>query len=331
MTLQEGGAPVNLTDVLRGGVVESRHYGSIAITGADGSLRMWAGEPGRRCFLRSSSKPIQAVPLVESGAADAFGLTEVELAVACGSHSGEDVHADAVRSMLGKAGLDPAQLRNGPPDSPIDDRLRQNCSGNHAGVMVTARHLGLDVESYVDLAHPVEQRIREVHAHLAGIDVDAVEVGVDGCSIVCFALSLVEMSRAFANFCDPAYAAAQEPRLGEALSRLSQAMMNQPLMVAGTNGHDTDLMEAAPGLVCCKGGAESVWCFGFPSAGGAAFKVEDGSFRPKSVIAVDMLRQAGLLPPDAIDRFAAKHLEPIFDARGNAVGEMRPAFTLVGA
>lgn len=326
------GAPLNgpvlLAEVLRARVVESRHYGSVVVTGEAGDLRWVAGEAERRCFLRSSSKPIQAIPLVESGAADAYGLSDTELAVACGSHSGEPVHVEAVRSLLDKAGLQSRQLRNGLPGSAIDERLAQNCSGNHAGIMVTARHLGLDVDSYTETAHPVQVRIRELHALLAGTDVSDVEVGVDGCSVPCFGLSLLQMSRAFANFCDPAFADRCEPPLGDALRRLSNAMMTQPLMVAGTDGWDTDVMAAAPGLVCCKGGAESVWCFGFPGRGGAAFKVEDGSFRPKSVVAVEMFRQAELLPPEAIERYAAKYLAPILDARDQPVGEMRPIFEL---
>ena len=309
--------------------MESRHYGSVVVTGPAGELLLSVGDPDRRCFLRSSSKPIQAVPMVESGAAAAFELTDMELAVACGSHSGEPVHREAVRSMLAKAGLTPEQLRNGLPGSAIEERLAQNCSGNHAGIMVTARHLGLDVDSYTDPGHPVQKRIREVHAMLAGIAVEEVELGIDGCSVPCFALSLLEMSRAFARFCDPDFAESCEPPTGDALRRLAHAMMTQPLMVSGTNGGDTDMMAAAPGQVCCKGGAESVWCFGFPGQGGAAQKVEDGSFRPSSVIAVEMLRQAGLLPGEAIDQYAAKHLGPILNVRDEPVGEMLPIFKLV--
>ncbi|MFN2464172.1 MAG: asparaginase, partial [Candidatus Dormibacteria bacterium] len=272
--------------------------------------------------------PIQAIPLVESGAADAFGLTPQEIAVACGSHSGEQVHVDAVREMLGRAGLRPEDLRNGPPESPGEERLRQNCSGNHAGLMIAARHLGLDVPSYVKSDHPLQVTIRGLHAQLAGIDVNEVTVGIDGCSVPAFALSLEEMARAYGRFADPAYAESSGGARGEAIARLSGVMMAQPLMVAGTNSEDTDLMGAAPGQVCCKVGAESVWCFGFPGRGGAAIKVEDGAARPRSVIAVEMLRQAELLPAPAVDAYAARHVTPTVDARGQVTGQMRPAFRL---
>jgi L-asparaginase II len=325
-----------LADYNRGGVSESRHFGHVAVTDIEGRLLWSAGDmDGPPAFFRSSSKPLQAIPLVESGAADAFGLAEEELAVACGSHSGEPRHVDAVNSMLLKGGLNVDDLLCAPAASPPTEESRRlalthNCSGKHAGMLLTCRHREWRIEKYTEASHPLQQWIHQIHAEFCGLSIEDIATGVDGCSVVCFATTIPRMATAFARFAEPSYwEDAALPARATSVQRLRDAMMKHPFMVSGTDGDDTDLMQAAPGRVCCKGGAEGVWCFGFPGQGlGLAFKVEDGSFRPKAAVVVEALRQTGLLSAGEINAYAAHHMEPIYNVRGESVGEILPAFTL---
>jgi L-asparaginase II len=289
---------------------------------------------GPPAFFRSSSKPLQAIPLVESGAADAFDLAEEELALACGSHSGEPRHVEAVTRMLRRGGLRVDDLRCTPSSPPTEgsrkEALAHNCSGKHAGMLLTCRHRGWPIENYTEAGHPLQHWIHQVHAEFCATSTEEIATGVDGCGVVCFATTIPRMATAFARLAEPEYwETVAMPARATAVRRLRDAMMRHPFMVAGTKGHDTDMMEAAPGHVCCKGGAECVWGLGFPGQNrGLAFKVEDGSFRPKAAIVVEALRQTGLLTAAEIDAYAAKQFEPIYNVRGETVGEILPVFTL---
>jgi L-asparaginase II len=334
-----------LVNVTRGNVSESRHYGFLAVADSEGQAVFSSGplENDAISFLRSSAKPLQALPLVESGAADRFGLTEAEIALACASHSGEDAHVAGVLSMLKKGGLSTEQLACGahaPYHTPTAERILQqhqpytvlhsNCSGKHTGMLLTCLHLGFPIEGYYESSHPLQQLLLHTVAEVATIPLEEVATGVDGCSVVCFGMTTLQMATTFARLAKPAWFERHgQPARAEAVRRITQAMMSNPFLVSGTGRHDLTLMEAAPGRVVSKIGAEAVWCMGFPEQGlGLAIKVEDGANRAHAAILVQALRQTGLLSQAEIDKFATQQVHPLHNVRGLVVGEYQPAFQL---
>ncbi|HEX8597898.1 MAG TPA: asparaginase [Chloroflexia bacterium] len=335
-----------LVEVTRGPIVESVHHGVISVADAEGSLLAWLGNPGVVSYYRSSSKPIQAVPVVESGAADHFGLTEQEIAICCGSHGGEDIHAEAVLSILAKIGLGPDALACGvhaPYDKAaaraLEDRreaptaLHNNCSGKHAGMLALARFHGWPISGYENGPHPVQQAMHKVVAEFAGLDPQEVHVGVDGCGVLTFGMSVHAMSVSFARLAQADYW--PEPRRS-AVRRITEAMLAYPEYVAARQQRfDTDLMRAAGGTLISKVGAEGVFCAATVSTGdnpaiGFALKVLDGdnSLRARNPSVTEGLRQTGMLTEDALNKLEMYWVEEIRNRPGDVVGMVRPAFTL---
>src|SRR5690348_11907643 len=245
-----------LAHVVRGGLSESRHYGSIAITNAAGDLLYSTGPvDSPPTFLRSSAKPFQAIPLIESGAADRFNLTPKEVALACASHNGEDEHVQTVAGMQARAGLTPDELlcgahfpyyepasialtRAGRPPS----TLHSNCSGKHTGMLLVCKQMGWPTENYHAPEHPLQQWILEVVAEFCDIPASQIATGVDGCSVVCFGVPVHKMAIGFARFADPSYwEKVGKPEHAKAAKRITEAMMAHPFMVGGTGRGDTDL------------------------------------------------------------------------------------------
>ena len=338
--------PAVLVEVTRGPIVESVHHGVIAVSDADGNLLAWAGNPGVVSYYRSSSKPVQTVPLVESGAADHFGLTEQEIAICCGSHGGEDIHVEAVLSILDKIGLGTDALACG-VHGPYDKKaalalaesgeapnvLHNNCSGKHAGMLALALYHGWPTQGYEKAEHPVQKAMREVVAQFAGLDTEEVVEGVDGCSVLTFGISIHAMAMSFARLAQPDYW--PEPRRS-AVRRIIQAMVNYPEYVAARQQRfDTDLIRAADGTLISKVGAEGVFCAsllageGRPALG-FALKVLDGdnSLRARNPSVTEGLRQAGMLTEDALNKLEMYWVEEIRNRPGDIVGLVRPAFTL---
>ncbi|MEX0787546.1 MAG: asparaginase, partial [Anaerolineales bacterium] len=285
---------VPFLEVLRGGRVESIHYGALAIADARGQLVAWAGDPHVDPFTRSSAKPFQALPLIESGAADAFGLTDRQLAVICGSHTGTPEHLEVVESIQRAAGIAEADLQCGvhPPfDGAEALRLRSagepprvnhnNCSGKHSGMLALAIHLGAPRSSYVEREHPVQKKILAALSRLSGVPGESIGLGVDGCSAPNFALPLQAAATAFARLADPAGLPAAA---GDPCRRVFQAMAGDPRMVSGPGAFDTRLIELGAGRWIAKGGAEGYYGMalqpravrpGSPALG-VALKIADG-------------------------------------------------------
>jgi len=340
--------PAILVEVTRGPIVESVHYGVIAVSDVEGNLLAWEGNPGTVTYYRSSSKPIQAVAVVESGAADHFGVTEREIAVICGSHGGEDIHVDTVRSILHKIDCNEDALACG-AQVPLDHEaaralmereeaptaIHNNCSGKHAGMLALARFNGWPIGGYENPRHPVQQIMHETVAEFAGLPPDQVPVGVDGCGVCTFGLSVHRMALSFARLGQPEYW--PEPRRS-AVRRIIKAMITYPEMVAARQGRiDTDLMRAAGGSLICKAGAESLFCVASlgsdrEASRGFALKILDGdvSGRARNPAIVEGLRQAGFLDEPALNMLEKYWMEEIRNRPGDVVGLVRPAFTLIG-
>ena len=338
--------PAVLVEVTRGPIVESTHFGVIAVADAGGNLLAWAGNPGMVTYYRSSSKPIQALPLIESGAADRFGLTDAEIALACGSHGGEDIHIEATLSILEKIGLGPDALACGvhiPYDraaaralverGEAPNVLHNNCSGKHAGMLALAQHHGWPTSGYQQEDHPVQVAMRQVVADFAGLQADEIVIGVDGCGVCTFGISVHAMATSFARLAQPDFW--PEPR-GSAVARAVGAMLAHPEMVAARQERlDTDLMRAAGSALIAKAGAEGVYCAarlpsGDRGALGFALKLLDGDFiiRARNPAVVEALRQAEFLTEDALEKLEPYWMEEVRNRPGDVVGMVRPAFTL---
>lgn len=304
-----------LVEATRGGIVESFHRGAVAIVDADGAVHTALGDIDRPIFPRSAVKVLQALPLVASGAADALGLTDEELALACASHGGEPQHADAAASMLAKAGLDVGSLECG-AHWPYHDgalkalaaqggqpsALHNNCSGKHAGFVCLGCHLararGMGdsagfLRGYVEPDHPVMQEVGAALQSATGWDLGATARGTDGCSIPTYAIPLRHLARAFARVATGVGLTAGH---AQAARRLRQAVARAPHMVAGTGRFDSRVMQRLGERVFCKVGAEGVYCAALPELGlGVALKMDDGNTARACEVAMAAVL-AALLP-----------------------------------
>ncbi len=341
---QSASAP--LVEVRRGSITESRHRGHVAFVDGNGKLVAHLGTPDSVTYLRSSAKPFQALPLVASGAADRFGFSEEEIALACASHSGEPIHTRVVASMLRKLGLETEALKCGihEPFSAVETRrlrelgespnvLQNNCSGKHAGMLALALHLGAPIETYFEPDHPVQIAIRETIVRLSGCSERDLAVGVDGCGVPVFGMPIRTMALMYARLVSPVDFDEATRRVCE---RITTAMLNHPELIGGTTDRlDTEMMKAAAGRLISKVGAEGVYtvgvlpCAAWPDGLGLALKIEDGDdFRARPTVVIQALSQLGVLSGDALAAVARFACFPVTNRRGDVVGEVRPAFTL---
>ncbi len=328
-----------LVEVLRGTLVESRHRGAAVVVDHAGAVVLAWGDIERPIYTRSAVKPLQALPLVESGAADALALTPRELALACSSHHGEEPHVTAIAAWLARAGLGVADLACGahPPLDPAAARalvrsgeapspLHNNCSGKHTGFLTTARHRGKSVAGYIDAEHPVQRRVTAVLAAMTGLDLEHAPRGIDGCGIPVIALPLTGLARAMARMGDPH---GLPPARAAAARRLLDAMAAEPLMVSGSTGFATALLRAAGDRVRAKPGAEGVYAAALPQLGfGLALKIEDGAARAAEVALTTVLQRLGVLDEAALAALAGRARPVLNNVAGTPVGEIRPATSL---
>ena len=320
----------DMVELWRGGLLESTHRGHAVICDAAGQVVQAWGDPDRVIFPRSSSKMLQALPLIESGAADAHGLTPAHLALACASHEGAALHVGLAGRWLADLGLDDRDLRCGAHD-PYDRternrliladerpcQLHNNCSGKHSGFLTVTRHLKAGPE-YTEIDHPLQKAIR------AAIEETGEETvagwGIDGCSAPNFATSVGSVARAMSRY---AVASDTGNARQRAMHRLTRAMAAHPDLVAGEGRACTELMRAMGGRVALKGGAEAVYVAILPDQKlGIALKIEDGNERASQAALVSLLTRVGAL--DAAHPFAQKRLPaPQKNVRGLTTGELR--------
>ena len=327
-----------LVEVLRGGLVESRHCGAVAVVDADGRRALALGDIERPIYPRSAIKALQALALVESGAADRYGLGPPELALACASHSGESGHVTTATRMLALAGLDPTALKCGahwPIHQPSAQALAReggtatalhnNCSGKHAGFLCTACALEANRARYVEPAHPVQRLVKATLEGLGATPIGEDVCAVDGCSAPTWALPLDALARAFARF---GTGVGLAPERAKAATRLRAACAAHPWHVAGTGRFCTGIMQRFGARVFVKTGAEGVYCGALPEQGlGIAVKCDDGASRAAEVMMAATL--ARLMHSDA-DRAALEaYVRPALrNWNGIAVGALRPTDAL---
>jgi L-asparaginase II len=322
---------VPMAEIRRGGILESQHHGVAVVADADGRILQSWGDPSFVTFPRSSLKPFQAIPLVESGAADAAGLTEEHLALACASHSAEDFQVALVRGWLERLGLTESALVCGPdlPRSQADqisviraggDRSRvfHNCSGKHCGFLTLTKHIGAPL-GYADPAHPAQRLYLEAFSELLGEDAARLPRGVDGCGLPALALPMAAMARGAARW-SAARVATDARRI--AIRRLQSAIRAYPDHLSGRGSSTGKIVRASQGRVLLKGGAEG-YVVGFvPEEGlGIAVKLADGTARAKMGVFAALLGRLGLV--DAADALAQDVEGIINDSNGQPVGEVR--------
>jgi L-asparaginase II len=322
-----------LVEVTRGARVESFHIGAAVALDASGKVAFKTGDIDRPIYPRSAVKALQQLPLLETGAADRLGLTDDEIALACSSHSGQEVHVAAALSMLRKAGRDESALECGVhwPNDQASARqliaagaspspLHNNCSGKHSGFICLACDRGDDPAGYVKPEHPTMREITAALAAMTGTKLDDSNRAIDGCSIPTFAIPLRALALAFARF---GTAHGLSPKRAKATRRIREAVAKNPLLVAGAGRFDTRMMTALGARVFTKGGAEGVHCAAIPELGlGIAVKCDDGAGRAADVVTAAV-----------IDRFLRPNNEEVFSLvrpvlknwNGIEVGEMRPA------
>jgi L-asparaginase II len=282
-------------EVTRGAVVEARHRVHAAVVDGD-ALVLQAGDPERLTYLRSSAKPLQALPLVRARP----DLDDALIAIACASHLARPEQLDAVRRLLAAAPAGEEELECGHDPTPLE----HNCSGKHAGFLALCRARGWDSRGYRLPEHPCQQAMLAEVAAAAGVDTGEMPTATDGCGVVTFALTLRRAAAAFGRL----------PSL-EAGPRVVAAIRRHPDLLRGPIGADTRAIRALDGWAA-KGGAEGLFCACSPDGLGVALKVEDGAFRAVVPALAEVLRRLGL-DGDAMGR------SPVVSSRGDVVGEMR--------
>ncbi len=340
---------VPILELTRGDTIESVQFGALTVVDPQGRLIASHGDPNAITFLRSSAKPFQALPFIIAGGHRHYHLTRQEIALMCASHSGTDAHVAVAVHIQDKAGISEGNLMCGVHpayDKATADAMllrgeqptanRHNCSGKHTGMLAFAKMNGEPLDSYLELYHPVQQRILHAMAEMGGLPVEDIHLGVDGCSAPNFALPLYNAAWAWARLADPS---SLSPQTAAACQVITDAMTAHPEMVGGPERFDTELMKLGGGRVVVKGGAEGFQNIGIlpgalgPGSGGLgiAIKISDGdlSGRARGAVALEVLRQLGLFTDTELEPLSTfGPSKPIQNWRKLTVGELRPAFHL---
>ncbi|MEM7287925.1 MAG: asparaginase [Actinomycetota bacterium] len=311
-----------VAEARRGPGAESLHRGAWVLVDTDGRVLDSAGDPDQSVFARSSTKSIQAIPLITTGAADAFDVTDREIALAISSHNGEPVHAEVAAGLLARIGLDPDALRCGPQAPAGSARgtegrsITHNCSGKHAGFLATAIHLGDDPRRYLEPESAVQREVRATMSALTGADQSIVDTAIDGCSAPTWILPLRSLATGLARVANPGDL---PDDVAAAARRITAAAAAHPELVGGTSTRrfDTHALRASGGRLFAKGGAEAVQTVGVIDAGvGFAAKIDDGSTRALHALTLSVLDRHGLLADHEREALAS-WADPV---RRNAAG-----------
>ncbi|MZQ81693.1 asparaginase [Paenibacillus sp. 5J-6] len=325
--------------VYRGNITESIHRVHLAVVNTKGSLLHSAGDPQLLTFARSTAKLIQALPVIESGAAEHFGLGDAEIALCCASHNGEAEHVNAAQGILGKLGFHHEHLQCGahePYHAPTAQAMRErgeapttlhnNCSGKHSGMLALCAHLGASPDTYMSLQHPVQQLMLDAVCAMSDIPKSQMELGVDGCGVPVFGMPINHLALAFARLGSPE--ALPELR-ANACQRIVAAVRKYPQYLAGSDRFDTQLIEVTQGRIIGKMGAEGIFALTVPDKGlGLVLKIEDGNQRALYPAVIEALKQLDLLSAAEVSQLAAFHTPTVHNWQGTEVGIIRPDFQL---
>ncbi|MBE0683240.1 MAG: asparaginase [Anaerolineales bacterium] len=345
-----------ILELIRGKVVESTHFGSIVVVDSIGKILHSHGDPDTVAFLRSSAKPFQALPFVEQGGVEHFSYTQAELALSCASHETSQMHIDTVQGMQLKIGIQEKYLQCGPHLPGDAKKLREvikngipptanfnNCSGKHTTMLAFAKMRGLPLENYLDFDHPIQKDILKTFPEMCGMEVEKIELGIDGCSAPNFAVPLVNAALGMARLCDPRELSKER---AAACQKITDAMTSHPEMVSNYGEFDCELMKTAEGKIITKRGAEGFQIIGlmpgiYGERGvGIAFKVTDGdrstmndeletTSRVRPATTLEILKQLKALNEAQLQSLAKFGPEKTLkNYAGLVTGKSKPAFKL---
>ncbi|MEW9124071.1 MAG: asparaginase [Thermotaleaceae bacterium] len=326
--------------VYRGDLMDLSHIGHIAVVDFNGKILYSYGDPYRVTYARSSAKPIQAIPVLESGAVEAYGITDREAALFCASHSGENFHVEGVRSILSKAGLTDGRLQCG-THLPIAEYAAEqlkvqglepetvhcNCSGKHAGMLITAQYLREPLESYYEAAHPVQGRIMKTLSEICEYEKEKIITAIDGCGVPVHAMPLYKFAQGFARLSKPEIFESKRKR---AIERIIEAMTAYPEMVGGTDRICTDLMKLCGDRIFAKSGAGAYYAIGLKGKGiGITFKIEDGGKGIVYPVVLETLCQLEIISSEELSRLEKYYPAKTRNHKGEIVGETKVEFKLI--
>ncbi|UUX48321.1 asparaginase [Nisaea acidiphila] len=324
-----------LIEVTRGDMVESVHRGIVSVVNADGKDVLALGDVNRPTYPRSAIKPLQTLPVIESGAADAFNLSDAEIALCCASHAGEPIHTEKVVPWLGRLGLSVDDLECG-PQLPYSQsaahalikagteptRAHNNCSGKHSGMLTTAVHLGEPTKGYTGADHPVQTRLIELIGEMGEMDLSQTARGVDGCGIPVFGAPLRGIAYAMARFAAPDKLGAER---AAACRRIAKACAANPLMLSGTGSFNSVVLAETGETCLLKGGAEGYYTASIPAKGyGVAIKIDDGAGRASQAAVLAVLVHLGVIDAVQKSRIEAACSQEVRNWAGRLVGVIRP-------
>ncbi len=332
---------VPLIETTRGGTLENRHYGAVAVVNTQGKVIAHAGNAHWVSFTRSTLKSLQALPFMQAEGAKALGLTQPQLAMLCASHSGEPEHVQQVQGILDMAGVSYKRLRCGchvpyiyvdrgekPPAGLVVDERHNNCSGKHAGFVAACVHQGLPVDDYIAPAHPLQQAVRAHVARAVRMREDDMPMGIDGCSAPNYAMPLANLALGYARLAS----GLRDAEFGESFAALSDAMTAHPHLVSGTGRNDEAFMRIGRGDWVAKVGADAVQVVGSKSRGEAfALKIIDTHKPALYAATVEVLDQLGWLDDAQRTELAPWRAADIVNVAGLKVGERKAVFHLQGA
>jgi L-asparaginase II len=327
-----------LVETFRGGTRECVYFGAIAVSDTDGRVLAQAGDPHWVTFTRSTLKPLQALPFVQGGGVQHFGLTPANLALLCASHNGEPMHVEQVDQILGKAGVGYQRLQCGchvpyyaelgayPPPAPGSyDERHHNCSGKHSGFLAYCVQHEVPLQTYLDPSHPLQQAIRAAVAETVGLQEHQLAMGIDGCSAPNYAMPLANLARGFARLAS----GTDDVHYGESFVQLADAMVAHPDLVSGTGRNDLAFMRVGAGDWVTKVGAEGVQVVASRSRKQAlAIKIADGNKLALFAATVEALDQLGWLDARQREALAPWRNAVIASIKGAPVGERKAVFRL---
>ena len=328
-----------VVEIYRGTLVESSHNGHIAVVNSEGELLYSYGEPYRITYARSSIKPIQAIPVVETNAAEEFNIEDREISFMCSSHNSEEFHAECAREILNKSHIKLDKLQCG-THIPLSIKAYKdlilsgreltseysNCSGKHCGMLITTKHMNEDIDTYLDINHPIQQRILDVLSDVCNYNKNNIVIGLDGCGAPVHALPLERLAYGFATLSKPENL---QKNRKEAIQRIISSMTTYPEMVAGTKRFCTDFMKVCGHKMFGKVGAEGVYLVGIKEKGiGIGIKIEDGDMSIVYSVVIEVLKQLNMITNEEIDKLINYYKPKILNARKEEVGKILPSFIL---
>jgi L-asparaginase II len=326
--------------VYRGDLVDLTHIGHAAVVDYSGKILYSCGDPYRVTFARSSAKPIQAIPAYESGAVEYYGITDDEAVIFSGSHSGEACHVDAVKSVLSKAGLSEECLQCGThvpfahyvakelSDKGLDSKpVHNNCSGKHASMLITAKYLNEDLNTYYILEHPAQKRIMKTLSDVCDYEEKNIITAVDGCGVPVHAMPLYKFAQGFARLSKPDVF---EDERAQTVNSITNSMMTYPEMIGGINRIDTDLMNLCGDRLFAKAGAAAYYAVGLKDRGiGISFKIEDGSNEVLNLFVLEVLKQLDIITSEELKKLERYYILESKNHKGEIVGHTKAEFKLI--